>query len=66
MARINENKKQSSMTSQSKDLLRDADLLSWTQQILSAIDYLHTKVKVVHRDIKPAYVCSIYAFFIGF
>ena len=54
-ARVNENKNQSLIN---KELiqLRDADLLSWTLQILEAINFLHTKVKVVHRDIKPAYI----------
>ena len=52
------------MISQVKDLLSDADLLSWAQQLLSAIAYLHTKVKVVHRDIKPAYTCFFFFFLI--
>ena len=53
MARANQ-KKASNI--HSTDLLRDGDLLLWTQQLLAAIDYLHTIVKVVHRDIKPAFV----------
>lgn len=31
-----------------------ADLRGWVTQLCSALEYAHTKAKVVHRDLKPA------------
>ncbi len=34
-------------------------LISWTYKLLSALDYLHNELKIIHRDIKPGYKINI-------
>ena len=37
-----------------KNKLKDKDILKLLEQMLSALAYLHEKVKIIHRDIKPS------------
>ncbi|GIL14812.1 MAG: hypothetical protein BroJett038_35320 [Chloroflexota bacterium] len=41
-------------TDQPQGHFEAAGLTQWVQQLCGALDYAHTKAKVVHRDLKPA------------